>query len=59
VFESYSGVPSPVSLAPERFLVVQANLLAALRSDLMGIVVWRFSKSRSCYSAISVTISYP
>jgi len=39
VFERYSGVPSPVSLAPERFLVVQSNLLSALKADLMGIVI--------------------
>jgi hypothetical protein len=38
VFEKYSGVPSPVSLAPERFLVVQSNLLAALRADLMALM---------------------
>ena len=39
VFQKYSGVPSPVSLAPERFLVVQANLLAALKSDLNAMTV--------------------
>ncbi len=34
VFKKYSGVPSPAGLAPERFLVVQANILAAIKSDL-------------------------
>ncbi len=34
VFTKYGGVPSPAGLAPERFIVVQANLLSALKQDL-------------------------
>lgn len=34
VFTKYAGVPSPAGLAPERFIVVQANLLSALKQDL-------------------------
>ena len=34
VFKKYSGAPSPFGLAPERFIIVQANLLGALRKDL-------------------------
>jgi len=34
VFTKYAGAPSPAGLAPERFVVVQANLLAALKQDL-------------------------
>jgi len=34
VFEKYAGAPSPAGLAPERFIVVQANLLAALKQVL-------------------------
>jgi hypothetical protein len=34
VFERYAGVASPATLAPEGFPLVQANLLAALESDL-------------------------
>lgn len=37
VFRKYSGVPSPASLAPERFLVVQANILSALKRDLYNL----------------------
>jgi len=33
-FRRYSGAASPFTLAPERFPLVQANLLAALESDL-------------------------
>lgn len=36
-FEKYSGVPSPTSLDPERFVVVQMNLLSAVRGDLNRI----------------------
>jgi hypothetical protein len=39
VFAKYSGIPSPVSLAPERFLVVQANLIGAVKSDLKKLVI--------------------
>ena len=39
VFAKYSGVPSPASLAPERFLIVQANLLGAVKSDLKKLVI--------------------
>lgn len=38
VFEKLSGSPSPTGLAPERFPVVQTNLLNALRKDLRKIV---------------------
>lgn len=34
VFKKYAGAPSPGGLAPERFAVVQANLLGALKRDL-------------------------
>ena len=34
VFKKYAGAPSPAGLDPERFLLVQANLLDALRRDL-------------------------
>jgi hypothetical protein len=37
VFAKYAGAPSPAGLAPERFVVVQANLLAALRKDLQQL----------------------
>jgi hypothetical protein len=34
VFAKYSGAPSPAALAPERFVIVQANLLSRLKADL-------------------------
>lgn len=34
VFTKYAGAPSPAGLAPDRFIVVQANLLGALKQDL-------------------------
>lgn len=34
VFKKYSGVPSPVGLAPEKFVLVQEKLLTAIKSDL-------------------------
>ena len=37
VFKKYAGAPSPAGLAPERFVLVQANLLDALRRDLQQI----------------------
>ena len=37
VFKKYAGGPSPASLAPERFLVVQSNLLGALKKDLHSL----------------------
>ncbi len=37
VFEKYSGVSSPLTLEPQRFAIVQANLLAALESDLIAL----------------------
>jgi len=40
VFKRYSGETSPESLAPDRFLVVQANLLGALRRDLQ-VLKWQ------------------
>ncbi len=33
IFKKYAGAPSPAGLAPERFVVVQANLLGALKRD--------------------------
>jgi hypothetical protein len=37
VFAKYAGAPSPAGLAPERFIVVQANLLSALKKDLQQL----------------------
>ena len=37
VFKKYSGSSSPASLAPERFVIVQANILGALKRDLHGL----------------------
>ena len=34
VFQKYAGAPSPAGLAPERFIVLQANLLSALKRDV-------------------------
>lgn len=36
-FKRYAGVSSPVGMAPERFVIVQANLLELLRRDLCGL----------------------
>jgi len=36
-FKRYAGVPSPESLDPTRFPVVQANILAAIHRDLLTI----------------------
>ena len=33
----YAGAPSPSGLAPERFVLVKANLLGALRNDLQQL----------------------
>lgn len=38
-FEKYSGLKSPQLLDPERFLLVQANLLSALDLDLVNLPV--------------------
>ena len=38
-FRKYAGAPSPAGLAPERFVLVQANLLSALRSDLQQLEI--------------------
>ena len=38
-FQKYSGVPSPGTLDPEKFVIVQANLLDALINDLNSISV--------------------
>jgi hypothetical protein len=38
-FQKYSGVPTPESLDPEKFAIVQANLLAALINDLNSITI--------------------
>lgn len=37
VFSKYSGVSTPETLAPERFLVVQAKILQALEIDLRNL----------------------
>ena len=37
IFKKYAGAPSPAGLAPERFVLVQANLLGALRNDLQQL----------------------
>ena len=37
VFRRYSGESTPTALAPERFVVVQANLLRALEADLRSL----------------------
>ena len=34
VCQKYAGAPSPAGLAPERFIVLQANLLSALKRDI-------------------------
>ena len=39
VFEKYAGVPSPESLAPERFVIVQNSLLGALKRDLQELTI--------------------
>ncbi|MDA2934214.1 DUF262 domain-containing protein [Acidobacteria bacterium AH-259-D05] len=36
-FSKYSGATSPQALAPERFSIVQANLLRALEMDLLNL----------------------
>lgn len=38
VFKRYAGVPSPAGLAPERFIVVQANLLSTIKRDLAQFI---------------------
>jgi hypothetical protein len=38
-FRKYAGAPSPAGLAPERFILVQANLLGALKRDLQQLTV--------------------
>jgi hypothetical protein len=38
VFRKYAGAGTPETLSPERFAVVQANLLAAIASDLRGLL---------------------
>jgi len=37
VFRKYAGASSPVSLAPDQFIIVQANLLVSLRRDMNTI----------------------
>jgi hypothetical protein len=39
VFAKYGGVGSPDVLEPSRFIIVQANLLAALESDLRNLAL--------------------
>jgi hypothetical protein len=36
-FEKYSGIASPLTLAPERFAIVQATILSALEADLKSL----------------------
>ena len=50
-FSKYAGAPSPFGLAPDRFVVVQANLLSALKRDLRTIKV-QLSKNRDKTTAI-------
>ena len=38
-FQKYSGVPTPESLDPEKFVIVQAYLLGAILSDLNSITI--------------------
>jgi hypothetical protein len=38
-FQRYSGVPTPESLDPEKFVIVQANLLGGLINDLNSIKI--------------------
>lgn len=38
VFKKYSGSSSPTGLAPERFAVVQSNILIALQKDMRKII---------------------
>jgi hypothetical protein len=38
-FQKYSGVPTPESLDPEKFAIVQANLLGSLINDLNSIAI--------------------
>lgn len=38
-FNKYVGAPSPAGLAPERFILVQANILSALRRDLQQLQI--------------------
>lgn len=38
-FQKYAGAPSPRTLAPERFPLVQDTLLSALRADLRSIEI--------------------
>lgn len=38
-FRKYAGAPSPFGLSPERFVVVQSNLLQTLRSEIDNMVV--------------------
>ena len=41
VFKKYAGVPTPTILGEENFVMVQANLLAALKKDLRQLQVNR------------------
>jgi hypothetical protein len=38
VFKKYAGIGTPGTLSPERFPVVQANLLSAIEVDLRGLL---------------------
>ncbi len=38
IFRKYAGIGTPETLSPERFPVVQANLLAAIQLDLRGLL---------------------
>ena len=39
-FERYSGYTSPEMIEDGSFVVVQANLLAAVMKDLLGLEEW-------------------
>jgi hypothetical protein len=38
VFRKYAGIGTAETLSPERFPIVQSNLLAAIESDLRGLL---------------------
>jgi len=38
IFRRYAGSNTPTTLAPERFPVVQANLLAAIEADMKQLL---------------------
>jgi hypothetical protein len=38
VFTKYAGKGTPETISPERFPILQANLLTAIESDLRGLL---------------------